>query len=235
MYRLPNQFDLAGRQDDLSAAGGGSTSTTCSSCLVTVGMASVATASIFSSLVPQTLAANAATDTSAMDTSKASATDTSNALLTDTPNTSATAALNTSATDASNTSATDQPAFSADHADESIRASVAKASVLTAMPKDRQPSRAKPSADVRPPMSQAQRRTLGAVSIILAVLAGIVGGLIHPLFGAIAFCAVYIGICCVVYERSNRSPGVGAAVAIGMLIAIVACAAFEMYIWIENM
>lgn len=212
MYRLPNQFDLAGRQDDLSAAGGGSTSTTCSSCLVTVGMASVATASIFSSLVPQTLAANAATAASGTDTSNASGT-----------------------TAAPNTSPTDQPAFSADHADANIRASVAKASVLTAMPKDRQPSRARPSADVREPMSQAQRRTLGALSIVLAVLAGIVGGLLHPLFGAIAFCAVYIGICCVVYERSNRSPGVGAAVAIGMLIAIVACAAFEMYIWIENM
>lgn len=50
MYRLPTQFDPAGRQEDLSAAGGGSTSTTCSSCVATLGVASATTAMIFHSL-----------------------------------------------------------------------------------------------------------------------------------------------------------------------------------------
>ncbi|CAM4290478.1 hypothetical protein GCM10027287_18260 [Bordetella muralis] len=84
-------------------------------------------------------------------------------------------------------------------------------------------------------MSKGERRTMGALSIVLAAIAGVLGFLVQPLFGAIAFFAVYIGIFCVVYERSNRSPGRGAAVALLMLIGIVACAALEMYFWIENM
>ncbi|EHK65725.1 hypothetical protein [Achromobacter arsenitoxydans] len=50
MYRMPSQFDPDGRQDHLAAAGGGSTSTTCSSCVVTLGAASVITATIFADL-----------------------------------------------------------------------------------------------------------------------------------------------------------------------------------------
>lgn len=212
MYRLPNQFDPAGRQDNLSAAGGGSTSTTCSSCLVTVGIASVATSSIFSGLVPGALARTRASDSTSADASSASST------------VVATEPLSSAST-----------ASAADHVDTSTPATVSPAQAPAATPETGRHYDARLSAGLRQPMSKGQRRTMGALSIVLAAIAGVIGFLIQPLFGAIAFCAVYIGIFCVVFERSDRSPGHGAAVALLMLIGIVACAAFEMYIWIESM
>lgn len=47
MYRLPNQFDPAARNGSVSAAGGGSTSTTCSSCIVTLLATSITPAVLF--------------------------------------------------------------------------------------------------------------------------------------------------------------------------------------------
>lgn len=49
MYRIPNQFDPRA-QATLSAAGGGSTSTTCSSCVVTLGVAVLGPVVLFSQL-----------------------------------------------------------------------------------------------------------------------------------------------------------------------------------------
>ncbi|CAM4406637.1 hypothetical protein BOTU111921_28310 [Bordetella tumbae] len=212
MYRLPNQFDPAGRHDNLSAAGGGSTSTTCSSCLVTVGIASVATSSIFSGLVPEALARARTSDSASTDASSASST----VVATEPPSFASTAA-------------------SAGHVDANGQPSASPVQVSTATSEAGKHYDARLSAGLRQPMSKGERRTIGALSIVLAVIAGILGFLVQPLFGAIAFFAVYVGIFCVVYERSNQSPGKGAAVALLMLIGIVACAAFEMYIWIENM
>ncbi|WP_415807869.1 hypothetical protein [Bordetella muralis] len=209
MYRLPDQFDPSGRQDNLSAAGGGSTSTTCSSCLVTVGIASVATSSIFSGLVPEVLGRAGASDS-----------------------TSAGASSTVAATEPSS-SAVIVPA--ADHIDTNGQASASPVQAPMATSETGRHYDARLSAGLRQPMSKGERRTMGALSIVLAAIAGVLGFLVQPLFGAIAFFAVYIGIFCVVYERSNRSPGRGAAVALLMLIGIVACAALEMYFWIENM
>ncbi|WP_094822479.1 hypothetical protein [Bordetella genomosp. 4] len=212
MYRLPNQFDPSGRQDNLSAAGGGSTSTTCSSCIVTVGIASVATSSIFSGLVPEVLARRTASASTPTDASGASST-----------------------VGATEPSASAPTLSAADDVQTNKQASVSHAPAPMATPETGQHYDARLSAGLRQPMSKGERRTMGALSIVLAAIAGVIGFLIQPLFGAIAFCAVYIGIFCVVYERSNRSAGHGAAVALVMLIGIVACAALEMYFWIESM
>lgn len=47
MYRLPSPFNAKASNQAISAAGGGSTSTTCSCCLVTLGVASIATSTHF--------------------------------------------------------------------------------------------------------------------------------------------------------------------------------------------
>ena len=200
MYRLPSQFDPAGRQDDLSAAGGGSTSTTCSSCLVTLGAASAVTATIFSGLIP-----------------------------TEGRSTGSIASLAKPATEP--LAADVEESESNVDADSQMRAE----SGAPSEPEAGQRYNARLSEATRQPMSTGERRVWGALSLILAAAAGGVAFLAQPLFGAIVFFAVYIGIFCLVYERSNRPVGLGALVAIVMLIGIVAAAAFEMYVWIENM
>ena len=57
MYRLPTQFDANASRQDLAAAGGGSTSTTCSSCIVTLLGTSVLSAVVLGSLQPMAPAA----------------------------------------------------------------------------------------------------------------------------------------------------------------------------------
>lgn len=60
MYKLPTQFDLRSSQVTESAAAGGSTSTTCSCCIVTLGVTSVLTSMHFASLEPAAKAAPSA-------------------------------------------------------------------------------------------------------------------------------------------------------------------------------
>lgn len=50
MYRLPSPFNAKASNQAISAAGGGSTSTTCSCCLVTLGIASIGTSRHFARL-----------------------------------------------------------------------------------------------------------------------------------------------------------------------------------------
>lgn len=176
MYRMPSQFDPDGRQDSLAAAGGGSTSTTCTSCVVTLGAASVITATIFSDLGERP----------------------------------------------------PQPNPLEGLEPESV-------------PEVRPPSQQEAHSGIpafvrdRPPMTVGARRLLGALALGLATLAGLAGLAVGLGFGAILFCAVYIGIFCTVYERARRSPGRGAIVAVVMLAAIGVCAAFEMYVWMSNL
>lgn len=173
MYRMPSQFDPDGRQDHLAAAGGGSTSTTCSSCVVTLGAASVITASIFANLGERPPAV--------------------------------------------------QP----------IEGQAPEPALTPAV---KEPAGNIPTAGLSsPPMAAGTRRLLGALALVLATLGGLAGLGLSLGFAAILFCAVYIGIFCVVYERSQRSPGHGAIVAVVMLAAIGVCAAFEMYVWVSNL
>lgn len=53
MYRLPSPFNAKASNQAISAAGGGSTSTTCSCCLVTLGVASIGTSRHFARLAQQ--------------------------------------------------------------------------------------------------------------------------------------------------------------------------------------
>ena len=85
--------------------------------------------------------------------------------------------------------------------------------------------------DPSPPMSTWARGTLGAFVLILAVLAAVGGSMAVPMFGVFVGVAVYIGIFCMVYSRSNRSVPRGILVAVVSLIAIVACAAAELFVW----
>lgn len=53
MYRLPSPFNAKASNQAISAAGGGSTSTTCSCCLVTLGIACIGTSRHFVRLAKQ--------------------------------------------------------------------------------------------------------------------------------------------------------------------------------------
>lgn len=170
MYRMPSQFDPNGRQDNLAAAGGGSTSTTCTSCIVTLGAASAITASMFANLGQQ-----------------------------------------------NKTEAERQ----------------ARPENLAEKPASLDSSPFKPEAN--PPMTSTQRTMLGALSLVFSTVAGAIGLYINFVFAIVLFCAVYIGLYCIVYERSRLSPGRGALTAVLMLVAIIACAAFEMYVWMSGL
>ncbi|WP_144637707.1 hypothetical protein [Bordetella genomosp. 13] len=186
MYRLPTQFDPAGRQDDLSAAGGGSTSTTCSSCVLTLGAFSTVTAMMFVGLAPPPNAAarRPEGEPDGLDVPP------------------------------------DPPAGTA-HAREGAGA----------MPPSRIPDSNLPAA----PMSAGKRGTLGAVSLLIALAAGVACAFVHPMFGVLAFLGSYVAIYCTVYERSNLSAARGAGIGILMLVAIVICGLFEMYVWMQNL
>ena len=177
MYRLPNQFDPAGRQDEVSAAGGGSTSSCCCSCIVTLGSASVITAIKFAALVPA--ATPAATSTSA------------------------------SASAPSQEQAPEDPPIKIDTSDFE-----------------------RPFNSADQVMPRWQRATLGALALIIAIALGSAGSLSMPAFGLFVFVAVYVGIFCFVYDKSRLPTKRGALVGILALIAILACGALELWLWI---
>jgi len=173
MYRLPSQFDPAARHDGMSAAGGGSTSTTCSSCVVTLGAASVLTARLFAARVPGVVAVPGAT--------------------------------------------TVDP--------------VAPASADSVVPP---PPGSEPLIDAqsRPVIARGGLILLGLFALPIAAVAALVAGTMQFGFGAIVGIAVFIGLYCWAYERSGRSVGRGAAVAIAMLVGIVLASAAEMAVWL---
>ena len=84
------------------------------------------------------------------------------------------------------------------------------------------------------PMSPLTRGLWGALALVLAALAGAIGSILIPMFGIFPALAVYIGIFCMVYDRSRRSAKRGALMAVLTLVAIVACAAGELIVWIST-
>lgn len=175
MYRLPSQFDPAARHDGMSAAGGGSTSTTCSSCVVTLGAASVLSARLFSARVPGVVASP---DAKAGEP---------------------------------------QTPLSSDNAAP--------------------PSVPEPLIDAqsRPVIARGGLIVLGLFALPIAAVAALVAGSMQLGFGAIVGIGVFIGIYCWAYERSGRSVGRGAAIAIAMLVGIVLASAAEMAVWLSAM
>ena len=84
------------------------------------------------------------------------------------------------------------------------------------------------------PMSPLTRGLWGASALVLAALAGAIGSMLIPMFGIFTGLAAYIGIFCMVYDRSRRSAKRGALMAVLTLVAIVACAAGELIVWIST-
>ena len=191
MYRLPSQFDPAGRQDEISAAGGGSTSTSCCSCIVTAGTASLITAIKFASLVPASTGESTLPDPSSKPDPR--------------PEQAAGRATN-------------QPPAETSHAPDSIIIEPGIRSLY--------------STDIMPAW---QRCTLGALALVIAAALGGAAYIAIPMFSLFVFIAIYIGIFCLVYEKSGLSAKRGAVIAILSLIAIIACGTLELFIWIEQL
>ena len=216
MYRVANQFDPSNRQDDLSAAGGGSTSTTCSSCVATLAGASIVTAVIFSRIAPgndaETAGAPHAADAASTAEDAAPVAYVGNA--------------GAAANPGSN-----EPVYTVDIAGA---AESNDPQALRADPES--PAHIAEPGDEAAPLSFAARTILGLGSFILSIGVGLLGAqFVQPVFGFILFCGTYIGLFCWVYERSRRSAGRGALIAILVLAASLALSAVEMYMWLRFM
>ena len=207
MYRVANQFDPSNRQDDLSAAGGGSTSTSCSSCVATLAGASIVTAVIFSRLAP-------GSETDAADAGSPVEDAAPLAYVGD-----------------AGAADSDEHVYTVDTTET---AGTNDTQTLRANPES--PAHIAAPVDEPAPLSFAARTILGLGSFILSIGVGLLGAqFVQPVFGFILFCGTYIGLFCWVYERSRRSAGRGALVAILILAVGLAVSAAEMYMWLQFM
>ncbi|MFL6585359.1 MAG: hypothetical protein ACJ8GV_00540 [Luteimonas sp.] len=93
-----------------------------------------------------------------------------------------------------------------------------------------------PPADavVRPLPSRRQLMLVGLFSLVIAGIAGLMSGAMTTVFllSPIVGLAVFIALYCWAFERTGRSPGRGALIAVAVLVGAAVAGALEMWMWL---